>query len=181
MPSLKPWQQAVGYILIGMALAAGIFLVSRPPRGEAIILTPVATQEYLVQIDGAVQQPGVYKIAAESRVQDLIDAAGGLTDNAAVGSINLVRPVKDGERITIPATIEKQDPEKSATGTILLDINLATLDDLDALPGIGETRATAILDYRTEHGNFVTLEEIRNVPGITADVYEKIKDLVIIQ
>jgi competence protein ComEA len=181
MAMIKPWQQAVFYILIGMALAAAIFLATRPPLGAPIELTPAAPITLVIQVDGAVQNPGIYDLPTNSRVQDALEAAGGLTKNGSTTDLNLARPVKDGEKITVSSLSATTFPSNSSSIKVLLDINTATLDQLDALPGIGKTRAQAILDYRKEHGAFISMEELQNVPGITADVFSKIKDLIKVQ
>jgi competence protein ComEA len=179
--SIKPWQQAVTYILIGMALVAAIFLATRPPLGAPIELTPAAPVNLLIQVDGAVQKPGVYKLPADSRVQDAIDAAGGLITDGSTADLNLARPLKDGEKIIVSSLSATPLPASSPTLQALLDINTATLDQLDSLPGIGKAKAQAILDYRKEHGSFISPEELQNVPGITADVFTKITDLIKVQ
>jgi competence protein ComEA len=179
--SIKPWQQAVIYILIGMALAAAIFLATRPPLGTPIELTPAAPMNLLIQVDGAVQKPGVYTLPVSSRVQDAIDAAGGSTKDGSTADLNLARPLKDGEKINVSSLSAAPLLSNSPTLQTLLDINTATLDQLDSLPGIGKAKAQAILDYRKEHGSFISLEELQNVPGITVDVFAKIKDLIKVQ
>ncbi len=181
MPTLKPWQQAIGYILIGVILTTGIYLISRPPRGTPITLTPVAPHQVVVQVDGEVLHPGLYQLIANSRVQDAINSAGGVTSLGTTGSLNLARIIKDGEKITVPAISDSIPESSKQSSLILVDLNQATLKDLDALPGIGETRAQAIIDYRSENGSFVSVEELLQVPGISQDVFKKIKDLVIVQ
>lgn len=176
---MKPWQQAIIYILTGMAIAFGLMLFTRPARGLPIQLTPVSPVTYQVQVDGNVGQPGLFSVPVGTRLGDVIQLAGGVLPGSDESTLNLARPVKDGERIFIDLAGNTTKSVEISVG--LLDINQATLKELDALPGIGEVKANAILTYRQQNGNFVSMEELLQVPGITADVYEKIKDLVKVQ
>lgn len=173
MHAQKPWLLPAVYILSGALIALILFQISQPPHGQAIVLTPAATLALRVQVDGQVVHPGIYTLAPGSRVEDAILASGGTLSEADTTRINLARPVRDGEKIVIPA-----EGAVASTDEPLLDLNQATLKQLDALPGIGEVKANAILAYRSENGPFVSVEELLKVPGISADVYEQIKDLV---
>ena len=115
-----------------------------------------------------------------SRVSDAISAAGGLLPDASSASVNLARPLKDGEKLVI--TDPAQVPVAAELGGIpLVDLNTATLEQLDSLPGIGQTRAEAIIQYRIDHGNFVTIDELRNVSGFGEALFDQIKTLVTVQ
>jgi competence protein ComEA len=134
----------------------------------------------LVHVAGAVRRPGVVELAPGARVADAVDAAGGATRRAATSSVNLARPVVDGEQVvvlrhgeaaTAPAghvggapAASGTSPGASATGPV--DLNTATLDQLDALPGIGPVLAQRILDWRTAHGRFSAVDELGEVSGI---------------
>lgn len=161
---------------------------------------------YLVDIKGAINNPGVYKVPVGTRVNDVINAAGGLTDNADTSLINLSKLVIDEMVIIIYTKDEVQNSnlvntvikvvEKECvcpniendscindkiTDTITggngkVNINTASMDELSKLDGIGESKAQAIIKYREENGNFKTIEDITNVSGIGSSVYEKIKD-----
>lgn len=172
-------------ILLGLFLAALVWVVSRNPSGEAVTLRPVPTDKpIVVHITGAVPRPGVYALPKGARVQDAISAAGGFLAEADKSNINLAQLLEDGEKIDI-AYIEGASPvlatplpEVVATTTELININTATAAELDTLPGIGPTTAQKIIDYRTEHGPFVSTEDIINVSGIGPASYERIKDLI---
>ena len=146
---------------------------SDPPRG------PVT-----VHAAGAVAQPGVYRLPPGARVADLIEAAGGATADAVVDALNLAAPLDDGRRVYVPHRGELPpgalfagdlDGEMS-TGSLAgpgpgpperpVDLNTATLEQLDALPGVGPTTAQAILDYRRTNGRFRSVDELLEVRGI---------------
>jgi competence protein ComEA len=197
--------------VVGGLLGGGmILLASQPPRGNAIRLLPPPTPHaWVVQVSGSVVHPGIYELPAGGRVQDAVQAAGGLAAEASLSGVNLAAPVKDGENIFIPANSPSPaapKPKPSATlkpsvqgenpastpaiipateeGSVpdpsdgLVNINTATLDEFDQLPGIGPVIAQRIIDYRAANGSFSTIEEIMNVPGIGTATFEKIKALI---
>jgi competence protein ComEA len=186
-------------ILAGFALAGILFFVARAPAGEAIVLQAAPTKSPVaVHVIGAVPRPGLYEFEEGSRVQDAIDAAGGLLTSADVASINLAALLEDGQQLNIPYQTGQEvvsddsapldlpnDEEEPATpldedsiDTELVNINTATKDELDSLPGIGPTIAQRIIDYRNENGAFNTIEEIMNVSGIGSATFEEIQDLI---
>jgi competence protein ComEA len=145
-------------------------------------------EELVVDIGGAVAKPGVYYLPASSRVNDLLIAAGGVTNWAQRSflekELNRARLLQDGEKIYIPYIGEQLSSggktgvggEETVAGKI--NINTASVGELEALPGIGFTYASAIVEYREEKGNFSSIEEIKNVSGIGEKTFEKIKDLI---
>ncbi len=161
-------------ILIGLLAAAVIWLAASPPRGEPVILLPTPTLGLItVHVSGAVLTPGVYSLPAGSRVEDAVLAAGGFAPGAEEDGINLAAEVVDGQQVDVPGIVST-----SHVNAGRVNINTATVDELDALPGIGPTTAQEIVDYRLEHGNFASIQEIRNVPGIGPATYDKIKDYI---
>lgn len=185
MQSLKSILYMTSGILLGMFLAALVWVVSRNPSGEAVVLRPVPTDKpIVVHVTGAVPRPGVYALPKGARVQDAISAAGGFLAEADKANINLAQLVEDGEKLDI-AYIEGASPvlatplpEVVATTTELININTASAAELDALPGIGPTTAQKIVDYRAKNGPFVSTEDIINVSGIGPASYERIKNLI---
>ena len=174
-------------ILIGLLCAGLILLVSRPKPGTSILLRPPPTGSPLViNIDGAVHYPGVYSLHPKSRIVDAVEIAGGFTENAQPGAINLAASLEDGEHIFVPFSIDPSESKEdelsttfglSRTGEIvpLVNINQAPVEVLTSLPGIGPVTAEKIILYREEHP-FSQIEEIQKVPGIGPATYEKIKE-----
>ncbi len=172
-------------ILLGLFLAALVWIVARTPSGEAVTLRPVPTQKpMIVHITGAVPRPGVYALPQGARVQDGISAAGGFLAEAEKTNINLAQALEDGEKIDIPfiegasPVLVTPLPEVETITTELVNINTASIAELDTLPGIGPTTAQKIIDYREQNGPFVNIEDIVNVSGIGPASYERLKDLI---
>ena len=130
-------------------------------------------------ICGEVQEPGVYEVAAGGRKVDLLSAAGGFTENAATDIVNLAEPVCDGDMVYIPSKEEVANgsyirPEEN-TDSGQVNINRADKNALCTLPGIGETRAEAIIEYRKKHGGFEKPEDIMKVSGIGEATYSELE------
>ncbi len=158
-------------------------------EGEASLSSEECDSVILVHICGAVVHPGVYELAAGSRIYQLIELAGGFTEDAAEGYLNLAGGLSDGQKIVVPTLSEAaDDPYGEAEITVqageaagdngLVNINTADKARLMTLPGIGEAKALAIIAWRTEHGAFRTTGEIMQVSGIKETAYEKIKTLI---
>jgi competence protein ComEA len=182
----KWWDLLIG-ILIGLLCAGLILLVSRPKPGASILLRPPPTDApYVINIDGGVQYPGVYSLPPQSRIIDAVETAGGFSENAQAGAINLAAPLEDGSHIFVPFRADLSGSKDDEMGTSyglseageiipLININQAPLDVLTNLPGIGPVTAEKIIVYREEHP-FSKIEEIQKVPGIGPATYEKIKE-----
>ncbi len=147
-----------------------------------------------IHICGAVANPGVYQVASGARIYDLIRMSGGLTKEAAGDYINQARQVSDGERIYIPmkSEVENLTPEEYVKGeqtsdqetkesSSLININTADAQALMTLPGIGQSKADSILDYRTKNGNFKTIEELMNISGIKEGLFSKISPYITVK
>ena len=147
----------------------------------------------VVQAVGAVVKPGVYRLPDGARVIDLVTAAGGPTDEADIGALSLAGKLSDGERVVVPRPGESvpsttnapqragtADPRSSKAPSPLapIDLNAASSDDLDRLPGIGPATAAAIVAYRDKHGRFASIDELSDVPGIGPAKIDAIRDLV---
>jgi competence protein ComEA len=174
-----------------------------PPSGTpsltsvAAAPTPATTSHgitVVVHVHGKVRRPGIVTLPAGSRVADAIKAAGGVRPGARTGSLNLARKLVDGEQIPVgvkgapdaappggipgPAGPAGSAGSGGPGGTGPLDLNTATVDQLDQLPGVGPVLAQRIVDYRTQHGGFRSVEQLQEVSGIGARRYEDLKSMV---
>ncbi len=148
---------------------------------EVTAVSVVRTYVY-VDVKGAVRYPGVYRIELGLRVVDAVMMAGGFTDDADIMDINLARSVTDEMMIVIPfaATNTETETEETDADAGKININTATLDQLDTLYGIGYILAQRIIDYRAEYGDFEAIEDIMKVNGIKESIYEQIKDDIVV-
>lgn len=133
-----------------------------------------------VYICGAVQNAGVYKVAGGSRLYEVVELAGGFTQDADETCLNLAREVTDGEQLVIRTKQEMEaDAEaQRAAESGLVNINTASVAELTTISGIGESRAKAIIAYRDANGGFKSIEDIKNVDGIKDGLFSKIKDKI---
>lgn len=140
-----------------------------------------------VYVCGAVINPGVVEIAAGSRAEDALLAAGGFTEEAAREAVNLADWVSDGQKLYFPAEGEEFVADVGGTSSGgeaasgLVNINTADTATLCTLPGVGESRAADIIAYREANGGFDSCEDIMKVPGIKNAMYEKIKDKITVK
>ncbi|WP_258863098.1 ComEA family DNA-binding protein, partial [Marinitenerispora sediminis] len=143
--------------------------------------------EIVVHVGGRVKRPGVVTLPAGSRVGDALDAAGGVEGVADTGLLNLARPLVDGEQVLVGVTPSPGDPAAAPAagpgtgGTaagVPLDLNTATVEQLDALPGIGPVLAERIVAHRTASGGFRTIEQLQDVTGIGERRFAELRDLV---
>jgi competence protein ComEA len=190
------WGIAIG-VVFGFLAAGLIFLTASTPRGEPIKLLPVPTAPpIVVHVSGAVIKPGIYYLQNNSRVQDALEAAGGLLPEANPHSMNLAAFIRDGERIWVPyhSSADEQprsyDPanpsspgEQNNNSFIngLLNINTATQAELEKLPGIGPITAGKIITYRQNNGPFTCIEDIQKVSGIGIATFETIQPLITVE
>lgn len=151
------------------------------PGIEIVLPTPTPTPELKVHISGAVRSPGVYTFQDGDRLQDVVNAAGGLLPEADPSAVNLAERMRDEGQFHIPKVGETPaitPSTDSAPEDLLIDINIASVPLLQTLPGIGEVRAAAIVEYRETRGPFRTTLDIMKVSGIGSGVYEDIRDLI---
>ena len=143
---------------------------------------PGASGQVAVHVAGRVRHPGLVRLPAGSRVQDAITAAGGVSSGADLDAVNLARRLTDGEQVRVPGPGDPAPPPPDAaagpaTPSAPLDLNTATVEQLDTLPGVGEVTAGRIVAYRSAHP-FTTVDELLEVPGIGQRRFEQLKDLV---
>lgn len=149
-----------------------------------------------VHISGAVEKEGVIELESNSRIADLIEKAGGIKQNAYMKEVNLASKLEDGEKVYIPTKEEYEKDKKQETATNMvisnkqelvtgnkqssnkININTATQEQLDNLPGVGASTAQKIINYRKENGKFKKKEDLKNVSGIGDSKYNQLKDLI---
>nr|CAA9363424.1 MAG: Late competence protein ComEA, DNA receptor [uncultured Nocardioidaceae bacterium] len=139
----------------------------------------------IVDVAGRVRRPGIVTLPLGSRVADALDAAGGPRGDVDLASLNLARVLLDGEQVlvgvepVVPPVVPDPPPEGSTSQPgVLVNLNSATEADLDTLPGVGPVTAQAILDWRTEHGGFTSVDELLEVSGIGEVTMEELRPLV---
>lgn len=178
---------AVG--LGALLLVVGYWWWQGRMRPVLVVADPVPTPtailgEVTVHVRGRVEEPGVVTLASGSRVMDAIDAAGGLRPGAHAGDLNLARVLVDGEQVAVGLRDrpgESTTPGSSAPGgddVGLLNLNVATVQQLEALPGIGPVLAQRIVQWRTDNGPFPDVEILGEVSGIGDVLMEQLRPLV---
>jgi competence protein ComEA len=192
---------AAAVLLIG-AFATAVLVGMLAPRGDSGHVpsvsvtaadssgsTPEATEPAVlyVHVLGAVQRPGLYTLAAGSRVVDAVGAAGGMTDDAEQSGVNLARLLNDGEQLVVPHVGDPvQQPQAPGPGGQAVgappggkvNLNTATEAELDTLPRVGPAMAAKILAWRAENGRFTSIDDLMNVSGIGQKTFDGLKDLV---
>lgn len=134
-----------------------------------------------VHLVGAVNRPGVYQLAAGARVHQLLELAGGPAADADLETVNLARPLSDGEQVQICRFGEAlEGGSGSGSGSKKININRATAAELETLPGIGPARAKGIVEHRDKYGYFKDITEIMDVSGIGEGIFNTIEDLITI-
>lgn len=186
--------------LFVIVLGGTIWALRRPEPAALTIITPTprptaTIASIIVDVRGAVAKPGVYTLAAGSRVQDALTQAGDALANAETRNLNLARKLNDGEQIYVPTVGEASatpppatsgkgaPPAPAATKTPLgkININTASAAELDMLPGVGPSIAQRIVDYRTQNGAFKKADDLKKVRGIGDALFDQIKDLITVQ
>lgn len=175
---------AVGFGALVVAVGAYVFrhnppaLVSVPAAStEQSALESTAQGMVFVHVAGAVQNPGVVEVPADSRVMDAIEKAGGATEEASLDNVNLARLVFDGEHIVIPRLGDAQDPE-TAAGSGLISLSSADEETLDSLPRIGPATAQRIIAWREQNGPFRSVDDLLAISGIGPATLEGLRPLV---
>ena len=171
-------------IIASVVLALSVLIVLRGNTqinaAPEIIPITIAEPEIFVDVTGAVNNPGVYTLTGRSRVIDAIKAAGDSAPGADLSTINLARVLNDGEQIYVDSTVVnsagQRVSKKVPSGPI--NINRATLRQLDALDGIGPVIAGRIIEYRKKNGSFLTIDDLQKVSGIGAAKFAQIKSKV---
>jgi len=180
-------------IIVGLAvLVVSGFLLSRhhasaspsagdggsPPVMASTAPATATTAEIVVDVGGRVRHPGLVTLPTGSRVADAIAAAGGPLRPADLARINLAARVSDGQLLLIGVPGASAESSGASGGGGPVDLNSATVDQLDALPGVGPVLAQRIVDWRQAHGGFRTIDDLQQVPGIGPRKFSDLKALV---
>lgn len=178
-------------VLIGV-----IYLLKRPEPRTLAVFTPAQRQivpvlEIQVHVTGAVLRPGVYPLPVGARLSDAIEAAGGARPDADLGRLNLASNLGDGAAVTIPSLGPTARPDITPPPALTvppavptaakIDINKASVDLLDTLPGIGPVLAQRVVDYRLAHGDFKKIDDLKDVSGIGDTLFDGFKDLITVE
>lgn len=159
-----------------LLLISFLTLTGCTSKGEVITTSPLAndsTSDIVVEIKGAVKYPGIYILPSTALVNDVITLAGGVTSYANLSNVSLVGKLANNQMIYIPSHMEG-----GTTTSKLVNINAASLAELMTLPGIGESKAQSVIEYRNKVGGYHQIEDIMKVPGIGEAMFAKIKDYI---
>jgi competence protein ComEA len=201
----KTARVAVIFLLILAALFLFLFRTGSQEEKElsqsidsediSSVKTDITEDFIVVDVAGEVKSPSVIELPIDSRINDAIVAAGGLTKDADISQINRAAPLSDGEKIYIPKKADQSIEEETdmtgseeestsvqneSTGNIKININLAKSEKLQEIPGVGPVTAEKIIAYRTEHGLFRKLEDLMKVSGIGEKTFEKMQPYICI-
>jgi competence protein ComEA len=147
-------------------------------------------ESFIVDVKGQVKMPGVYSSSPEERVIDVVQRAGGLTENADESKVNFAEHVQDamviyipakGEEGNIPQELTSNPSDTGGTKQGKINLNKADENELQNLPGIGPSKAAAIMEYRETNGPFKSVEDLKNISGIGDKTFDKLKDLISVQ
>jgi competence protein ComEA len=190
MPSL-PVSRRQALVLAAAALLllavagrtlAGAGAATETPPAALVAERPATVSRLVVHVAGAVREPGLYRLDEGSRVADAVARAGGAAASADTTALNLAAPLVDGMQVVVPVRPPAGDP--GATGgagagpAARVSLSSATLEQLDALPGIGPVTAQKILDHRAAHGGFRSVDDLDAIPGIGPARVEQLRELV---
>jgi len=186
--NINPEQKKGVLILFALTIGlAGFYFLNSRPQVDSVaikevtpMVTPVAPADLIINVAGKVRNPGVYQLPPGSRVIDAIKAAGDQLKGVDISDVNLARTLVDGEQILVGSVkyssgkviIKKISPDNP------LDINRATMAQLDTLPGIGPVTAGRIIDYRIKVGRINNLDELKKISGLGGSKFEEIKALL---
>jgi competence protein ComEA len=179
--------RALAYLVavVAVLVVGGRYVLDRPPAepepaAHSLEVESAPERKLVVHVVGAVRTPGLYELSEGSRIDDAIQKAGGPKPKAALEFVNLAAPVADGQQVVVPVrgSTGFTSTASSAASGGKVHLNSATLEDLDALPGIGPVTAQEILDYRAEHGAFQSVDELDAVSGIGPARLADLKPLV---
>lgn len=172
-------------ILIGLLVTGLLLLLLSQPRKYGVELQPPPTPEPLmIHVAGAVINPGVYELPTHGIIADAIEAAGGASEGANLDRVNLAASLKDNQQVFVPSTSEPTNPAETTQSSSVtsssekINVNTATISELDQLPGIGPALAEEIIKHREAFGIFHEAADLLDVSGIGPAKLEKISKLI---
>jgi competence protein ComEA len=178
------WMRVLVLAMFSAAVVATIIVVYLDWRTPVrVTIAPGVPGAIEVAIDGGIATPGVVTLPAGSRLQDVVAAAGGFTSDADTSGLNLAARIGDGERVTIPrrgAASTNVPPGATPNGAAdsLIDINTASVAELDLLPGIGPVIAQRIVEFRDANGPFTDIAQLAEIEGISTEMVDELRPLV---
>lgn len=174
-------------VLVLVGLGCAVLVSALGDHGAAAVVArpsaaaspgPLVGGQLFVHILGAVEHPGLYELRDGDRAVDAVAAAGGFADTADQTQLNLARFVVDGEQLYVPALGEVPTAAPGTTAGGKVNINTADGPTLETLPRVGPAMAARIIAFREANGNFVTIDDLRNVTGVGDKTFEGLKELV---
>lgn len=175
------FETVVSVIMVMVALGAMWWFRPEPSEPAGVpkpqLSSSTSAAAIVVHVSGAVEDPGLVRLAVGARVADAISEAGGTTDDADLGLVNLAAVVVDGQQVVVPSEGSLAQPTAS-DGRIR--VNSATALDLEELPGVGPVLAQRILDHRTTVGGFTAVEDLLDVPGIGEATLARLREHIVI-
>jgi competence protein ComEA len=177
----------VGALVVSLA----VLLVRRPDAPRIVLQQPAAAtrpvgsppvpERLVVHISGEVIAPGVYQLPVGARTEDALKAAGGATESGDIHRLNLAARLADGQQIVVPKRVSPMltpAPDAVSPTPGRLNVNIASVAELDRLPGVGPVTAQRIVAYREQHGPFTGIDQLRHANLVNAATFEKIKELI---
>lgn len=191
----------VGAVVLGVVVAVGLVMSrssNEPVVPPALPAAPIGVSRavdaptsapgggsIVVSVVGRVARPGLVTLRDGARVADALKATGGAPQGVNIGGLNLARRLTDGEQIYVGVPTPPNAEQPTGTsgsgepGSAPVDLNSASITSLDTLPGVGPVTAQRIIDWRTEHGRFASVDQLRDVDGIGPTRFDRLKDLVV--
>ncbi|HSC91611.1 MAG TPA: ComEA family DNA-binding protein [Gaiellaceae bacterium] len=168
-------------VVVGARRLASAGTAAQPVAAPVRVAAPAAARRVLVHVAGAVRRPGLYRLEEGDRVADALARAGGPTRRADLAAVNLAAPVADGTQVLVPRRVAAgaaSAPTSPGAARGPVRLNVATVEELDTLPGIGPVTAQKIVDWRQAHGAFRGVDDLDAVPGIGPARIEQLRELV---